>query len=401
MGKSFIIYLFIFFGLCSCNKDNQNYFTIEGKINGSIKDSTKIYLDYLTINNGIKVELSDTNFIINNKFYFKGNLNELTAGNLFTDDLYIPIYIEPKAMKIVIDMNNPYSYKLSGTSVEKENIELRNILHVNMNNHYKIAKNGEEIFEQINMHNNEQNTVDSLMREAIQMKEQLIVSAKNIDSLRLNFINKHKTYQIIPHLLFVISRNKLISNDKIENLYNSLPEHSKTTLLGKFAFEQIKQVKRYENKKDFSIGDMAPDFSRITMQGDTLKLTNFRKKSYILLDFWASWCGPCLKEIPVIKKIYNEINKEQFTIIGISLDHNEEDWQKAVNENQIGMWFQVVSDYTLDNNYFGNEKDLSEIYNVTAIPLCILIDKDGRIIDKWNHISKKQMKRIYNILQNL
>ena len=134
------------------------------------------------------------------------------------------------------------------------------------------------------------------------------------------------------------------------------------------------------------------------MQGDTIRLTDYRGKSCILLDFWASWCGPCIKGIPGIKNIYNEHNKN-LKIIGISLDHNKADWQKAVIEYQIEIWPQISSDYILNNNYFENEMDLSEMYNLEGVPTYIFIDKQGKVIDVWHSIGKEELNKIDKILK--
>ena len=329
--RYFVIYIFISFVFCSCIHQKSSFFTIEGVIEG-VRDSTEITIYYFIHNNGKFEEISNTTFLKNDKFYFKGNINELTAADLVCSDeeINIPIYLEPTAIKLDIDKNNPYCYKLSGTRVEKENIELRNILAAHMKATDSIKSFVDEIFMQIDLNKNEQILVDSLWKKIYYIKEELINNAKQIDSLKLDFINKHTDYKIIPYLLFILSRNDIISHDTIAAIYNDLLERSKSSLLGKLAYEQIKMAERVTNRKDISIGDTAPDFLRVSMQGDTLRLADFKGKNNILLDFWASWCGPCIKGIPTIKTIHNEIEKEKLLIIGISLDHNKEDWIKAI-----------------------------------------------------------------------
>ena len=169
------------------------------------------------------------------------------------------------------------------------------------------------------------------------------------------------------------------------------------TLLGKLALEQIKQAKRDLNKKDILAGDIAPDFTRVSMQGDTIRLTDYRGKSCVLLDFWASWCGPCIKGIPDIKNIYNKYN-ENLKIIGISLDQNKADWQKAVIEHQIETGPQILSNRILDS-YFRNEMDLSEMYSIKIIPTYFFIDKQGKVIDVWHSIGKEELGEIDKILK--
>lgn len=302
-------------------------------------------------------------------------------------------------MKLVIDKDNPDAYKLSGTSVEKEHSELRNILSANMKISYQISDSANEIFKQIDLHNDDPIWVDRLMKKVDQFRAENINNAKQIDSIQMDFIKKHNTYQIVPHLVYLLARdNDIISIDTVAAIYNGLPEQSKTTLLGKLALEQIKQAERALNKKNIFVGDIAPDFIRVSMQGDTIRLTDYRGKSCILLDFWASWCGPCIKSIPDIKNIHKKY-KGNLKIIGISLDKDIKVWQKMVKDHQIGMWSQILSSYNPDNNYFGNEKDLSEIYHVNFIPSYFLIDKQGKVIYIGHSIGKEEFSEIDKILK--
>ena len=396
--RNIVIFLFISFGLWSCNHGKSTSFTINGQID-DVKDSTEIFLTYFTLGNGIWKEITDTTYLKNRKFYFRGNINDLTAAYLGFNDIGVPIYMEPVTIKLAIDKNDPYTYKLSGTNVEKESIELLNKLSANMKIRDQLSYNVNEIFIQINLHNDDSTLADSLMKKADQFKVEYVDNAKRIDSIRLDFIKEHNTYQIAPHLVFLLARdNNIINIDTVAAIYKNLPEQSKNTLLGKLALEQIKQSERALNKKNILAGDIAPEFTRVSMQGDTIRLTDYRGKSCVLLDFWASWCGPCIKGIPDIKKIYDEHNKK-LKIIGISLDHNKADWQKAVIEHQIEIWPQISSDYILDNNYFGNEMDLYEMYNLEGVPTYIFIDRQGKVIYIEHSIGKEELSKIDEILK--
>lgn len=395
--KNYITYILISIVLCSCDENKSTSFSIDGLIE-DINDSTEVYLSYIILNNGRLEEVSDTAYIENGKFYFKGIINELVAANLVFKDVDVPIYLEPTNIKLVIDKNNPYAYKLLGTSVEKENIELRNILSDYMKTYYQISDSIQEIFKLIDLHNNQPHLVDSLMKKAYDFKENGIINAEKLDSMRLDFVVKHNTYQITPHVLYILSKNNLISNDTIEAVYTDLPEYSKTALLGKLALEQIKQTKRYLNKKDILVGDIAPDFSKQSIQGQTIKLSDFRNKHYILLDFWANWCGPCVKQIPQINKLQDIYANKGLRIIGVSLDGNEEEWRNAVEEYELGKWIHVLS-YNDPSAYFSNSYDISEIYNISSIPLYILIDKQGKVIARWQHIGDKEIAFMDKLLR--
>jgi len=371
---------------------------LEGSVEG-LKDSGNIMLYYFILKSNVFQQIADTTKIINEKFMFEGNIDELTSAVLIFDNIEIPLYLEPTAMKLSIDKNNPYAYKLSGVSIEKENIELRNTLTTNMKIINQLNDSAIKIFKQIDLHANEPTLVDSLMQKAYQYKAEKIGITKIIDSLQLNFIKNHNTYQIAPHLLFILARdNDFVNIDTVAAIYNELPERSKTTWLGKLALEQIKQTGRVVKGKEISVGDIAPNFSMESMQEATIELSDFREKSYVLLDFWASWCGPCIKGIPDIKNIYDKYPKN-LKIIGISLDSEKENWLKAIDEHQIGMWPQILSDTVVNNSYFRNETDLCGIYNIKGIPTYIFIDKQGKVIDVWHSIGKEELSEIDKTLK--
>lgn len=395
--RNCILCILISMGLWSCNDQKSTSFSIDGLIE-DISDSTEIYLSYIILNNGRWEEVSDTAYVENGKFYFKGVVNELVAAGLVFEDVDVPIYLEPTNIKLVIDKNNPYAYKLLGTSVEKENIELRNILSDYMKTYYQISDSIQEIFKLIDLHNNQPHLVDSLMKKAYDFKKSGIINAEKLDSMRFDFVVKHNTYQIAPYLLYILSRDNLISNDTIKSVYIGLPEYSKTTLLGKLALEQIKQTERSSNKKDILVGDIAPDFSKQSIQGQTIKLSDFRSKHYILLDFWANWCGPCVKQIPQINKLQDTYANKGLRIIGVSLDGNEEEWRNSVEKYELGKWIHVIS-YNDPSAYFSNSYDISEIYNISSIPLYILIDKQGKVIARWQHIGDKEIAFIDKLLR--
>lgn len=393
---SIVIFLLFIFGLFSCIHEKTTSFKIEGTIEGA-NDSTQLFLYYLTQNDGIWEEVSNTTFLRDNKFYFEGMINELVAGTLAFDNIEIPLYLEPSIIKLLIDKNKPYDYKTTGLDVEKEDSKLRNLLSDKMIVANDAANKIQVLFNKIVLYENEPDSVGNLMQEIQQLKLEYLANGKKLDSLRLDFVMKNNSYHITPHLIYILSKGNIISNDTVEAHYYKLPEHSKKTLLGRLALDQINETKLTLNSKEILIGDTAPDFLRETTQGEAIKLSDFRNKEYVLLDFWASWCGPCLKEIPQLKKIHDAYSNTGLRIIGVSSDANEKDWLNAIEKHQMNTWHQVLSDSDLSYNYFANAENIGGIYSVKQIPLYILIDKQGVIIAKWNHIDDESLSFINNL----
>jgi peroxiredoxin len=140
--------------------------------------------------------------------------------------------------------------------------------------------------------------------------------------------------------------------------------------------EVAKQLKKsIDGLMVTSIGAVAPDFTQADADGKPVKLSSFRGK-YVLLDFWASWCGPCRQENPNVVRAYNKYKSKNFTILGVSLDKPgaKDAWQAAVKSDGL-VWTQVS-----DLKFWDNEA--AGLYAVRAIPQNYLIDPQGKIIGK-------------------
>ena len=132
-------------------------------------------------------------------------------------------------------------------------------------------------------------------------------------------------------------------------------------------------IEEIEKLRKLAVGSPAPDISLPDPDGNIVKLSSL-KGSYVLIDFWASWCGPCRKENPNVVRLYNQYHDQGFEIFGVSLDRKADDWVKAIKDDGL-TWVQVS-----DLKYF--ESEAAREYNINAIPATILLDRDGNIIAK-------------------
>ncbi len=121
----------------------------------------------------------------------------------------------------------------------------------------------------------------------------------------------------------------------------------------------------------FLPGAVAPDFAQQTPAGEIMNLSDLRGK-IVLVDFWASWCGPCRRENPNVKKVYEKYKDKGFDILGVSLDRNKASWERAIKQD--GLPWHHVSDLK------GWKNEVAQLYSVSSIPHTILLDQEGKII---------------------
>ena len=153
--------------------------------------------------------------------------------------------------------------------------------------------------------------------------------------------------------------------DEVTTFYNSLTDRVKQSAPGKQLEQQLKDMQQV------NIGGMAPNFELDTPEGRKLSLYNLRGH-IVLLDFWASWCGPCLAEMPNIKAIYQKYHDKGLEILGVSLDEKPTAWKNAIEKKKLN-WYQVSS-------LKGWKCPVAKRFQVTGIPRMYIIDQEGRII---------------------
>jgi thiol-disulfide isomerase/thioredoxin len=161
-------------------------------------------------------------------------------------------------------------------------------------------------------------------------------------------------------------------------LYENIINQVSNSLEGSTVIEQVKgnfaQLKRQREEADFlAPGKQAPDFVQQKIDGTNMKLSDL-KGQVVLLDFWASWCGPCRQENPTVVRLYEKYKKDGFTVMSVSLDRAKEPWLAAIEKDKL-TWPNHVSDLKAWQN------EAAKLYKVTGIPFTVLLDKEGKIIN--------------------
>ncbi|MEO6819688.1 MAG: TlpA disulfide reductase family protein [Ginsengibacter sp.] len=166
-------------------------------------------------------------------------------------------------------------------------------------------------------------------------------------------------------------------------LYEALDPSIKNSAKGR---EIKKMIEVYST---VAIGNQIPDIQQYTTDSSLLSINSLKGK-YVLVDFWASWCGPCRRENPNIVAAYNQYKDKGFTVFGVSYDTKKTNWKKAINEDHLD-WYQVS-----ELNGWNNKT--SAQFGIKGIPSNILLDKDGVIIGK-NLFGKKLTGKLAEIMK--
>lgn len=194
---------------------------------------------------------------------------------------------------------------------------------------------------------------------------------KKFQGLQKSFVSRHaNNAALLPVLNSIDMNNDFASYEAIVNQLSIGFGESPTVKALKVKFDVIKAEK---TKNDpMAAGKPAPDFTEAYANGDSLSLSDL-KGSVVLLDFWASWCGPCRRENPNVVKLYKKYKEDGFTVLSVSLDKTKAPWLAAIEKDQL-IWPYHVSDLG------GWNSRVPKLYGVRGIPFTVLIDQEGNIV---------------------
>lgn len=195
-----------------------------------------------------------------------------------------------------------------------------------------------------------------------------ITIQKSKKDLIKEFLERNKKNKLLS--VIVLNEYKsLFTISELKKLYAGYGKHIKETSYG----ENINRIITSNETFDVIVGEKIRNFTQKNTRGKPITINSFSGK-YLLIDFWASWCPPCRAENPNLIVAYNQFKTKGFEILGVSLDHDKNDWLNAIKKDKLS-WMQV-SDLKGDDNI------ISRSYKIKGIPSNILIDGDGFIIGK-------------------
>lgn len=339
----------------------QDKFTVQGTI-GNLNAPAKAYLRYAVNNQAV----TDSAVLNNGKFEFSGltngdmpmgaylMLNKNGNGPSYND--YKALFLE-KGTITVTGEDRLATAKITGTKTNDEKTKY-DAAKMPVNEAYKA------LGEKMNAASAEVKQSDAFQKEINKAEKTIGEQSKQIDK---KFMQDNPDSYISLDLLQSVAYSS--DYPEIFSLYNGLsPKVKASEPAQKFATMLPKL-------KSVALGATAPEFTEADTAGTMVNLSSFRGK-YVLIDFWASWCGPCRAENPNVVKAYNRYKNKKFTIVGVSLDRPgaKANWLAAIKKDGLA-WTQL-SDLKFWNS------QTAGLYAVRAIPQNFLLDPKGKIIAK-------------------
>lgn len=357
MKKVFII-LVISIGLLSFKSIITNDYIITGTING-IENGTSITLERQDETKGIII--IDSTKVQDGKFSFKGTALEPSIHFLQVKNITgkVVFILEEGKINLLVYKDSIPKSKIGGTknndylynfNLSAQKIQ-RNMLNFQSANMQKITDAQAK---------HDTLVINNLMKEYNQFQEKMnMLTSKYPEENPKSFIS----VVILENLL----NNPNADVENLKKTYSNLDISIKNTKPGKSVENKL------ANFKSVGINDIAPDFSAPNPNGNIISLKKSLGKVTII-DFWASWCGPCRRENPNVVALYNEFHSKGLNIVGVSLDKTLEDWQKAITKDGI-TWTQV-------SNLKFWEDPIAKLYKVQQIPTTFILDASGKIVAK-------------------
>lgn len=208
-------------------------------------------------------------------------------------------------------------------------------------------------------------------------------AANNLISDLFNF-TKENIDNPLGEFFFATTANYL-NFDQKEELFPLISDQLKETAL----FQQI--ITTHNSEKVTAVGQLYTDIKLPSLNDKEIALSDYvGKNKLVLIDFWASWCGPCIKEMPNVKAAYSKYKEKGFEIVGISLDNDKEAWNAASKRLNIE-WPQM-------SDLGGWQSSAAQSYSITSIPTTLLLDSEGKIIAK-NLRGEELEKKLAEILE--
>lgn len=351
-----ISYLFIgiaALSMIACAGGNKGGYLISGTVEGAA-DGDTVYLQEVTGRDMVKL---DTAIITNGTFTFEGKqdsvVNRYVTCQVNDDNLMMDFFLENGNINIALTKDNDSA---TGTANNDAYQAIRGKIN-------EIGKKMSGIYSAMGDSTLTDEQKEAKKKEGAQLEEEY-------NTVMKEGVQKNITNPVGVYLFKQTYYNN--STDENEALLKQIPANFQND-------ERIARIKEAtEKQKKTAVGTKFVDFEMQTPEGKTVKLSDYvGKGKVVLIDFWASWCGPCRAEMPNLVDTYAKFKGKNFEIVGVSLDQDAAAWKAAIKN--MNMTWPQMSDLKLWNS------EGAQIYAVNSIPHTILVDGEGTIIARGLH----------------
>lgn len=348
----------VFAVFAACNS-GTNKFTVMGDIAGMPEGD--VYLEELAIENLVVID--SVHVGADGKFELSGTAPEPRLYRLrFPESRYILLSIDEGNVKVTANWDNIENYEVTGSAGSESLKKLLLIMREHMRDLTEM-----------------QIVVDTLRRGGDEEKlASAMASMKDMNVSLTRYIEQYAdTTKYLPNAIFAAQiLNPQAESPFLEAFVQNLPSRFPDSKLATdFTTKYEQMMASIDQQRQVpqgpGVGAAAPEIALPTPDGKQVTLSSFRGK-YVLIDFWASWCGPCRQENPNVVKAFNEFKGKNFTILGVSLDEDKEKWLQAIKKDNL-TWTHI-------SDLKGWQSVAARDYQVNGIPANFLVDPNGVII---------------------